>query len=896
VSSYLIDDNRKGSGLKIDYIQTAAAIPAYSLVYINAAGLWDLADADAVASMPTLGIAPGAIGLGLRGEVLLIGSVGVNSWAWTPGGDMYVSQTAGALTQTAPGAGAVNQSIGVAIDATTIYFNPSGFASASGTFAGDVDIAGTLTVDTINEHTALTGVTIEGVLIDTNTITVPSLTATRVPYAGVGGLLSDEAGFEYVAGTDTLTVGNVADSALTATRVVFAGASGLLTDDADMTFVGDTLTVTKINTTEATLNFTQDYLFTEHSTNYLGIQGQTSGLPTTISIFSKDGDGSDNSYLQLFGVGTPNTVTNQEVLTLGYDQANTRYSFAATKGGTGTVRPIHLYTGAYTTQLVLNIDGTVSMSSLTSGRIPIAGASGLLGDDSDLTFSGDTLTATKIIGDTHIQTDLIIEKTADAGVTIDSVLLKDGDVLANGQVYGVEWNQSTDTWTQIDIDGATITPSTADFNSHEVWGNITRVNLASDGIINARYGDGDYAADGSNGEVMVEIPAFYVKGEQTTAQVYQWWISRVPLTGFEIHPAFLQRDGRPKAFIYVGAYEASLMVGTGVHDAVTTLKLHTRSAEQPWTGGEIDALPYDSGSTEFTRGETLTGATGGGTADVIDWTLTGGTWGGGDAAGTVYIKQNAVADFQAENLDGSVGGANMAGATGIQVAESLDIGEARTYGAAQGAGWGQMGIWSLSAVKLLFVVEYGNMDSQTEVGRGVVDLASGAGYAGLETAAASVDSNLDAAGTGVGTGADGDVPATYRYIENLWGNVWSFIDGYNAVDAEYRLIERSGLGTFADGLATYEESSMAPITTDGYISDIEWDRVMKYLFIASVTGGGAGTYIPDYQYSPDAGETNILLAGGYWSYGSAAGLGNLGSRYVASLSAHTVSARAEYAP
>ena len=475
-------------------------------------------------------------------------------------------------------------------------------------------------------------------------------------------------------------------------------------------------------------------------------------------------------------------------------------------------------------------------------------------------------------------------------------VLKDGDMWAEGQVYGVEWNQTTDTWTQIDIDGNTITPTTAEFNVHPVWGNITRVNLAPDGTLNARYGDGDYASDGSNGEVMVEIPAFYVKGEQTTPNVYQWWISRVPLTGFEIHPAFLQRDGRPKAYIYLGAYEASLMVGTGVHDADTTLKLHTRGAEQPWTGGEIDALPYDSGSVEFTRGETITGATNGGTGVVIDWTLTGGTWGGGDAAGTVYIKQQAVAAFIAENLNGSTGGANMAGATGVQVAESLDIGEARTYGEAQGAGWGQMGIWSLSAVKLLFIIEYGNMDSQTEVGRGVVDLAGGAGYAGLETAAASVDSNLDAAGTGVGTGADGDVPATYRYMENLWGNTWGFIDGYNAVDAEYRLIERSGLGTFADGLATYEASSMAPITTDGYISDIEWDRVMKYLFIASAIGGGAATYIPDYQYSHDAGETNILLAGGHWGLGSFAGLGRLCSNDVAWCYDRIIGARAEYAP
>ncbi len=504
------------------------------------------------------------------------------------------------------------------------------------------------------------------------------------------------------------------------------------------------------------------------------------------------------------------------------------------------------------------------------------------------------VTVTNLDASGTVDADSIDEYSNGVGVLIDGVVLRDGAVLAEGQVYGVQWNVGTDTWTQIDIDGATITPTTVNFNNHTVWGSITRVNLDASGTINARYGDGDYAADGSNGEVMVEIPCFYVRGEQTTTSVYQWWISGVPLTGFEVHPAFLQRDGRPKAFIYVGAYEASLMVGTGVHDSDTTLKLHTRSGEQPWTGGEIDALPYDTGSVEFTRGETITGAIGGGTGEVIDWTVTAGGWGTNDAAGTVYIKQQTVANFQAEGVTGDVSG--VCNATGVQVAESLTIGECRTRGAAQGEGWGQMGIWSLSAIKLLFIIEYGNMDSQTEVGRGVVDLAVGAGYTGLETAAASVDSNLDAAGTGVGTGADGDVPATYRFMENLWGNVYAFIDGYNAVDAEYRLIERSGLGTFADGLASYEASSMAPITTDGYIKNIEWDRVMKYLFIASDTTGGAATYIPDRQYSHDLGETNILRAGGRWSDGSHAGLGFLRSADVASLSARDIGARAEFSP
>lgn len=819
MAGYNLNQYRKGSGFIVDFLEGGETVTEYSLVYLDANSQWVLADASAAASMPVVGLATQNMSRDQKGRVVLIGTVGTNDWAWTPGDAVYVGSTAGELTQVEPGAGELSQVIGYAINATTIIFNPSGYGvfideeilgvlnvdtinestlDAGVTVEGvllkdnDVDISGILTVDTINEHTADDGVTIEGVVLEDNTVLVPGLTASRL-------VASD--GSKILVSTD-------ADSWITGTANEIT-----VTDNGDGTVtldIPDAVTLTNLTVTDITIGAN-----TVDTNEWANLDGLDQGVASTDDVTFND--------LDLTGDATIDTVDE--------------------------------HTG----------DAGVTIESV-------------------------------LLKDGEINVDTIDESTGSAGVTVEDVLLKDGDVRAEGQVYGVEWNQTTDTWTQIDINGDTITPSASDFNNHAVWGNMTRVNLAPDGTVNARYGDGDYASDGSNGEVMVEIPCFYVRGEQLTTGVYQWWISRVPLEGFEIHPAFLQRDGRPKPYIYVGAYEASLLVGTGAHDDDTTLKLTHLTGEQPWTGDEIDALPYDSGSTEFTRGETLTGATGGATADVVDWTLTSGTWGGGDAAGTVYIKQEDGTDFQAEDLNGSTGGANMASATGVQVAESLTIGDARGYAEAIEDGWGLMSIWSLSAVKLLFVVEYGNMDSQSEVGRGVVDLASGSGFAGVETGADDVDNQLDSALTGSGTGADGETPIVYRGIENLWGNVWAFIDGYNAVDEEYRIISRHGRDTFEDSLTDYEASSMAPITTDGYISDIEWDRVMKYLFIASETSGDASTYIPDYQYSHDTGEENILLAGGSWNSSSHAGLGGLRSYNVASASLRGVGARGEYNP
>ena len=82
---------------------------------------------------------------------------------------------------------------------------------------------------------------------------------------------------------------------------------------------------------------------------------------------------------------------------------------------------------------------------------------------------------------------------------------------------------------------------------------------------------------------------------------------------------------------------------------------------------DLESLAYTSGSTEFTAGETITGATSSKTAVVVSWTLTSGNW-GGTAAGVVWIDSVSGA-FQAENINGSLGGNNMVTVAGPSVAE-----------------------------------------------------------------------------------------------------------------------------------------------------------------------------------------------------------------------------------
>lgn len=96
-------------------------------LYMAADGNFDEADADAAATMPCRALAV-ATGTGAK-NVLLNGFLRVDSWAWTPGSDIYVSTTTGALTQTAPsGTGDQVQTVGFAWDADTIYFSPGAYS------------------------------------------------------------------------------------------------------------------------------------------------------------------------------------------------------------------------------------------------------------------------------------------------------------------------------------------------------------------------------------------------------------------------------------------------------------------------------------------------------------------------------------------------------------------------------------------------------------------------------------------------------------------------------------------------------------------------------------------------------------------------------------------------
>lgn len=129
---------------------------------------------------------------------------------------------------------------------------------------------------------------------------------------------------------------------------------------------------------------------------------------------------------------------------------------------------------------------------------------------------------------------------------------------SSGVAYGVNWNPTTDTYERTGI-AAGVALSTS--YAGVIQTKMKRCVLNAGGTVkyylsatdSTKKADGSAAIiDGTDGNVMVEIPKFWYKYENVGG-VHKWSISDVAQTGYEVHPAFI-RGGVEKSFRYYCAY------------------------------------------------------------------------------------------------------------------------------------------------------------------------------------------------------------------------------------------------------------------------------------------------------------------------------------------------------
>lgn len=228
------------------------------------------------------------------------------------------------------------------------------------------------------------------------------------------------------------------------------------------------------------------------------------------------------------------------------------------------------------------------------------------------------------------------------------------------------------------------------------------------------------------------------------------------------------------------------------------------------------------------------------------------------------------------------------GGTSIKPSNTFTRSQGRVCAAARGTGWYQIGFKQIQAVQMLFGVEFG-FNSQNTVGQGYTYSSnSGTTYVGRTTNATSGD-------TTTGGGFAGDTkPVCWRGIENLWGNIFSWIDGF---------IGNSGTGYFKNDYnfddiyssSTYTQIGFTLPSTDcstyfGYDSTNDW-----IIFPHSTSSSNPTDSIGDY-FGKGTSANCTCYHGGRWDVGSNAGLFEFVVYYGSSVKDYTVGSRLMYVP
>ncbi len=111
-----------GTATALTLLAGPRAIGGHKAVRLLTPTIADLVDATSIADRNAcIGVSTGAASSGAAVTIITSGIISEPSWSWTPGGDVFLGDTPGQLTQAYSASRAFSQVVGKAIDATTLW-------------------------------------------------------------------------------------------------------------------------------------------------------------------------------------------------------------------------------------------------------------------------------------------------------------------------------------------------------------------------------------------------------------------------------------------------------------------------------------------------------------------------------------------------------------------------------------------------------------------------------------------------------------------------------------------------------------------------------------------------------------------------------------------------------
>ena len=429
-------------------------------------------------------------------------------------------------------------------------------------------------------------------------------------------------------------------------------------------------------------------------------------------------------------------------------------------------------------------------------------------------------------------------------------------IVTSQTIFGVNFSGSTSAGTRVGaakdfvfVPGTDTSMGQNSFDAVYPWAGMRRCccTLNADGTVkvNAYKGQPGYIEDGTNGEVLVEIPLFYVSGMLDVAPS----ISMSMLPGYRAPRKFLNADGSLKQKCYVRAFPGSIGADG---------KLHSIAGAVPTGNRNI---------TQFL-------------AAARKW---GDTYSIGTSADFEVLAYLMIVVYGTRHAQSKINGCTSLYSTNLAVAAATD--NAASVVVAKGASIEPGMVISIGSggeneaiAKRRIVTSVETIDGDaTNVkvnfdGDPVTTTTDHKVWRMMQSTG-TANSVIATCGSPV-SNTDGRHSFVFYGVENpLYGNQWRF-------ECDWKLVD--GVPYWCDDPTKYSWTS-----NDGYIAldtmampDEGWatalqqdDRAPNVQITKSV-GGNSSTYLADYFYINKAG-TRIVLRGGRSRSG-----GNAGPFYV----------------
>ena len=439
-------------------------------------------------------------------------------------------------------------------------------------------------------------------------------------------------------------------------------------------------------------------------------------------------------------------------------------------------------------------------------------------------------------------------QSAAKGKTFDSVDARIEELEADvdniettrGHVYGIRrkiTSNSSSAWERLfdsvgKVANATKNGGTVqnDFDTLAPWSEIKSCNYdLTTKKIKAWFGDANFAFDGSNGDVFTHVPKTYWSIYQDNDYDYVL-LADYPRAGF------MEVDG-----FFVGRYN-----GAVVDDV-----LHTYSGLVP--------------TTNKTRAQfrTLANALGDNFSQ-LDWRylvlqmlylVEYATYNSQSALGNGVMSRKNIKTIVAENNTNRV---IVGSASGYYVGQIIRIGT--SDGGTQVA----------DARKITAIEAY---DDGTVTGSALTFDGAAVNIAvdNFVCTMAQITGQCDSLGMKSGClNNDGYHSMIYRGVENLFANIWQFVDGINIKDyVAYICKDHSQYAdnVFAD---PYKPLAYTNASSDGWAKTLGLDVDEPFFRFPTEVGGGSSNYMADYYYRNTGNR--VALVGGAFYYGANDGL------------------------